>query len=145
MILSIQETPFDVTTELARIPPGAGAIANFIGYVRGDDGLKALHLEYYPGMTEREIARHIERAQSRWPLHWVSVIHRVGTLRPGDPIVFVAVAAKHRSEAFAACEFLMDHLKTKAPFWKEERFQEGSRWVEAKASDDAATERWSEA
>jgi len=143
MTIRIQHEPFDVTTELAKLPEGAGAVASFIGHVRSDDGLTALTLEHYPGMTERQIAGHMADAEARWPLIGVTIIHRVGTLKPGEAIVFVAVAAKHRKEAFAACEFLMDHLKTEAPFWKEERLAEQSRWVEAKASDNAAKDRWS--
>lgn len=118
-------------------------MVSFVGAVRPEPGLEALRLEHYPGMTEREIARHIDEAAARWPLHAAIVIHRVGELRPGEPIVLVAIAAEHRREAFAACEFLMDHLKTKAPFWKEERLQNGSHWVAAKSSDEAAAQRWS--
>lgn len=142
MDIRIQEEPFDTGAELAKLPPGAGAVASFTGYVRGDGGLSSLTLEHYPGMTEREIARHVELAKARWPLLGVVIVHRVGTLLPGEAIVLVAVAAKHRGEAFQACEFLMDHLKTEAPFWKEERLGERSRWVEAKASDDDAKDRW---
>ncbi len=114
----------------------------FTGLVRAGDGLTSLVLEHYPGMTEREITRKIEEAERRWPLLGVSVIHRIGELKPGDAIVLVAVAAVHRAEAFAACEFLMDHVKTSATFWKEERRGAGTAWVEAKASDDQAAERW---
>jgi len=142
MSVRIQYEAFDIAAVLAGLPQGGGAIASFVGYVRGDDGLAALNLEHYPGMTEREIARHIAIAQNRWPLLGVTIIHRVGTLTPGEAIVLVAVAATHRREAFAACEFLMDHLKTEAPFWKEERLDNTSRWVEAKAADDAAKARW---
>lgn len=143
MTIRIQREPFDLTTELAKLPAGAGAVASFIGHVRSDDGLTSLTLEHYPGMTERQIADHVAKAEARWPLLGVTIIHRVGTLTPGEAIVLVAVAAKHRKEAFAACEFLMDHLKTEAPFWKEERLGENARWVEAKASDDTAKDRWS--
>lgn len=142
MDVRIQEAPFDLAAELARLPQGAGAVASFVGSVRGEGGLTALRLEHYPGMTERLILAHLERAKARWPLLGAVIVHRVGVLRPGEPIVLVAVAAKHRREAFAACEFLMDHLKTEAPFWKEERCGEASHWVEAKASDDAARQRW---
>lgn len=117
-------------------------MASFIGHVRPDDGLTALVLEHYPGMTERQIAAHLEAAKKRWPILGAVIVHRVGSLKPGEAIVLVAVAAKHRGEAFQACEFLMDHLKTEAPFWKEERLENTSRWVEAKAGDDAAKERW---
>ena len=140
--IRIQTSPFDAGEELARLPAGAGAIASFIGRVRREPNLMALCLEHYPGMTEREIARHITEAETRWPLLGVVVVHRIGELAPGETIVLVAVAASHRFEAFAACEFLMDHLKTKAPFWKEERLTDASRWVAAKASDDAAAARW---
>ena len=141
-IIRIQAEPFDIAAELAQLPCGAGAVASFIGRVRPGEGLTALCLEHYPGMTEREIARHITEAETRWPLLGVVVVHRFGELAPGETIVLVAVAASHRFEAFAACEFLMDHLKTKAPFWKEERLTDASRWVAAKASDDAAAARW---
>jgi molybdopterin synthase catalytic subunit len=117
-------------------------MASFIGYVRAEGGLTALVLEHYPGMTEREIALQVEEAARRWPLLGVTVIHRVGELKPGEPIVLVAVAAQHRAEAFAACEFLMDHVKTKATFWKQERRGTGTEWIEAKPSDDAAAQRW---
>ncbi len=140
--IRIQSAPFDVAQVLSHLPQGAGAVASFIGHVRAENGLTALVLEYFPGMTEREIARHVEEAQRRWPLLGVTIIHRVGTLLPGEAIVMVAVAAKHRKAAFAACEFLMDHLKTEAPFWKQECRGSDSHWVEAKASDDEARARW---
>jgi len=140
--IRIQTGPFDVGEELARLPAGAGAVASFIGRVRPEEGLTGLCLEHYPGMTEAEIARHVGDATARWPLLAVTVIHRVGELKVGEDIVLVAVAAHHRHEAFAACEFLMDHLKTKAPFWKKERLANTSQWVAAKTSDDAAAARW---
>jgi molybdopterin synthase catalytic subunit len=99
-------------------------------------------LEHYPGMTEKALATLVEEANARWTLLGVTVIHRVGRLLPGDPIVLVAVASSHRGEAFAACEFIMDYLKTQAPFWKKEETDEGGRWVDARASDDAAAARW---
>jgi molybdopterin synthase catalytic subunit len=137
---------FDVAAELAALHTragDAGAVATFTGHVRGEDGLSALILEHYPAMTEREIARHVAEAERRWPLLGVTVIHRVGRLEPGARIVFVAVAARHRRDAFAACEFLMDYLKVHAPFWKQEERNGGStNWVEAKASDDDAAQRW---
>jgi len=142
MDIRIQSAAFDPAEVLRRLPLGAGAVASFIGHVRPEAGLTALVLEHFPGMTEREIARHCEEAQRRWPLLGVTIMHRVGTLAPGEAIVMVAVAAKHRKEAFAACEFLMDHLKTEAPFWKQERLGNNARWVEAKASDDEARARW---
>jgi molybdopterin synthase catalytic subunit len=120
----------------------AGAVASFTGHVRQEEGLTSLTLEHYPGMTEAEIARMAEEAARRWALTGVTVIHRVGTLKPGEPIVLVAVASAHRAEAFAACEFLMDYLKTKAPFWKEETRGGARSWVAAKESDDRAAERW---
>ena len=101
-------------------------------------------LEHYPGMTEKSLAALVDEARSRWTLLDVTVIHRVGRLLPGDPIVLVAVASSHRGEAFAACEFIMDYLKTRAPFWKKEQTAEGARWVEAKTTDDRAAERWQE-
>jgi len=140
--IRIQTGPFDSGEELARLPAGAGAVASFIGRVRAEEGLTALCLEHYPGMSEAEIARHVGDAAARWPLLAVTVIHRVGELKVGEDIVLVAVATQHRHEAFAACEFLMDHLKTKAPFWKNERLADKSQWVAAKASDDAAAARW---
>src|SRR5262249_33319214 len=121
---------------------GVGAVATFTGFVRGDDGLTALCLEHYPGMTEREIGRIAEEAKKRWPLSGLTILHRVGRLTVGERIVLVAVAASHRGAAFAACEFLMDYLKTRAPFWKEEERDGKTSWVEAKASDDSAAERW---
>jgi len=144
--IHLQVEDFDVAEEidaLAREQPAAiGAVATFTGYVRGDDGLTALTLEHYPGMTEREIARIAAAAEKRWPLSGVTIIHRVGRLKVGARIVLVAVASSHRAAAFAACEFLMDYLKTKAPFWKQEERGGDAHWVEAKTSDDAAAERW---
>ena len=141
--ISVQAEPFDVNDELAALAgDGVGAVATFTGYVRGDGGLTAMTLEHYPGMTQREIRRCAEEAASRWPLTAATVIHRVGRLKVGEPIVFVATASSHRAAAFEACEFLMDYLKTRAPFWKQEERPDGKGWVEAKASDDAAAERW---
>jgi len=140
--IRITREPFDPADELKRLPAGAGAMASFTGSVRAENGLTSLTLEHYPGMTEREIARHVAEAGQRWPLQGVTIIHRIGALKPGERIVLVAVAAPHRREAFAACEFLMDYLKAKAPFWKQEATGAGTRWVEAKAEDDAAAERW---
>jgi len=139
--IAVQPERFDVGGEIAALPQ-AGAVASFIGRVRAEDGLSALVLEHYPQMTEREIARQVEEAARRWPLLGVTIIHRIGELKPGEPIVLVAVAAQHRAEAFAACEFLMDHLKTQAPFWKQERRGAQTAWVEAKPSDDKAAQRW---
>jgi len=142
MDICIQTEAFDVGAVLARLPQGAGAVASFIGHVRPEDGLTALVLEHFPGMTESEIARHVATAETRWPLLGVTIIHRVGALLPGEAIVLVAVAASHRKAAFSACEFLMDHLKTEAPFWKKECVGDDARWVEAKDSDDAERARW---
>jgi molybdopterin synthase catalytic subunit len=140
-MIRIGPDDFDAAAELAALG-SAGAVATFTGHVRAEPGLVALTLEHYPAMTEREIARHVEEARSRWPLEGVRIVHRTGRLLPGERIVFVAVAAPHRREAFQACEFLMDYLKTRAPFWKLEERDGGTRWVEAKASDDAAAGRW---
>jgi len=143
--IRIQSEPFDTGAEIAGLSAGrddVGAVASFTGYVRADDGLSEMRLEHYPGMTEREIARHVAEASSRWPLLGVTVIHRVGALKPGEPIVLVAVASSHRAAAFSACEFLMDYLKTEAPFWKEETVGGTRRWVEAKQSDEVAKTRW---
>ena len=141
--IRVQPEPFDVNDELEALKgDGVGAIATFTGYVRGDGGLTAMTLEHYPGMTEREIARCAEEAAIRWPLTATTVIHRIGLLKVGEPIVFVATASGHRAAAFEACEFLMDYLKTRAPFWKQEERPDGKGWVEAKTSDDAAAERW---
>lgn len=127
---------------------GAGAIASFLGQVRDlnlGDAVEGLYLEHYPGMTEHALADICERACRRWSLVALRVIHRHGGLLPGDPIVMVLCAAAHRGDAFAACEFVMDLLKTEAPFWKRERTPEGSRWIEARQDDEAAARRWSAA
>jgi molybdopterin synthase catalytic subunit len=143
--IRIQSEPFDVCAEseaLTKSCADVGALVTFVGLVRRDDGLISLSLEHYSEMTEREIARHVDEARSRWPLLGTTVIHRVGRLEPGDPIVFVGVASSHRNAAFAAAEFLMDYLKTRAPLWKQEERASGNAWVEAKSSDDAAATRW---
>ena len=147
MRIRIQQEDFDVAAELAamRGDRRIGALAAFVGLVRDiNDGaqVQELTLEHYPGMTEKALAQIVEQAQGRWKIMDVKIIHRVGTLRPTDQIVFVAVAGAHRGEAFAACEFIMDYLKTQAPFWKKEQTPEGQRWVDARASDDTAAERW---
>ena len=145
---SIQTADFDVSTELAALRAQdrrVGAVCCFVGLVRDrneGEQVASMELEHYPGMTEKALAALVDDACSRWPLLDVTVIHRVGRLLPGDPIVLVAVASQHRGEAFAACEFIMDYLKTQAPFWKKEETTEGDRWVEARASDDAAAARW---
>lgn len=143
--IHIQSEDFDLNDEieaLSAAQPDVGAVASFVGLVRGDDKLTALTLEHYPGMTEREIARHAEEASRRWPLLGATIIHRVGQLKPGDRIVLVAVASSHRGAAFAACEFLMDYLKTYAPFWKREDRGSQTSWIEARISDDEAAQRW---
>jgi molybdopterin synthase catalytic subunit len=144
----VQEEPFDTGEEIARLEGGGdvGAVVSFIGLCRDEDGaLAALELEHYPGMAEAEIARIAAQAMERWPLRGLTVIHRHGVIRPGEKIVLVVAAARSRAEAFAAAEFLMDYLKTSAPFWKKERHADGSagEWVEAKSEDDAAAARWS--
>ena len=144
-MIRVQEEDFDCGAEidaLCRARADVGAIATFTGHVRADNDLIALMLEHYPAMTEREIARHAAEAERKWPLVGVTIIHRVGRLVPGARIVFVAVAASHRRPAFEACEFLMDYLKVRAPFWKREERADGATWTEAKAADDDAMKRW---
>jgi molybdopterin synthase catalytic subunit len=142
----VQEAAFDLGAEAARLQAGrtdVGGLASFLGICRGDDGLAAMVLEHYPGMTERALTRIAEEACARWPLTGCTVIHRYGRLVPGDPIVMVLTASAHRVAALDSCAFLIDWLKTKAPFWKREEFGGGEeRWVEAKAEDDAAADRW---
>lgn len=142
----VQDAAFDLAAETASLTAGridVGGVATFLGVCRGDDGLAALVLEHYPGMTERAIARIAEQAEARWPLTGCTVIHRTGRILPGEPIVLVVTASAHRAAALEACAFLIDWLKTKAPFWKREEFADRpARWVEAKAEDDAAAERW---
>jgi molybdopterin synthase catalytic subunit len=144
----IQTEAFDVGREIAALTDGrtdVGAVANFVGVVRdGNDGhaVSTMTLEHYPGMTEKALEEICTQAHARWKLIDSRVVHRVGALRPGEAIVLVAVSSAHRGEAFAACEFIMDYLKTRAPFWKKESTVEGTRWVEARASDDQAADRW---
>jgi molybdopterin synthase catalytic subunit len=148
MKILVQREDFDCGAEIenvARGNPKVGAVASFVGLVRdvNDDAtVRTMTLEHYPGMTEREIGKIVEEARGRWDVIDCTVIHRYGELKPNDRIVLVAVASGHRGDAFAACEFLMDYLKTRAPFWKKEKTAEGGRWVEARASDDEAAERW---
>lgn len=147
MSVSVQVEDFDVGAELAalRADPAVGAIASFVGTVRDSNagsGVSSMTLEHYPGMTEKALADIVEQAHARWQLNAVRVIHRVGELFPTDQIVLVAVAGRHRGEAFQACEFIMDYLKTQAPFWKKEVTPEGARWVDARDSDDSAARRW---
>ncbi|KQQ40020.1 molybdenum cofactor biosynthesis protein MoaE [Duganella sp. Leaf126] len=144
----IQTEDFDLTTEVARLRaanPKIGAVVTFVGAVRDlNDGTSVaeLELEHYPGMTEQAIAAIIDQARQRWPTFGALVIHRVGPLKPLDQIVLVAATAAHRGEAFAACEFIIDYLKTEAPFWKKEATPDGARWVDARVSDDAALAKW---
>jgi molybdopterin synthase catalytic subunit len=147
-IVRVQAGDFDSGRELESLTGGrtdVGAVASFIGLVRAsNDGsaVTGLTLEHYPGMTEKALTQICEDAHARWDLLETLVIHRVGPLQPGDRIVLVGVSSSHRGDAFAACEFIMDFLKTRAPFWKREDTPGGSRWVEARASDDSAAERW---
>jgi len=141
----VQRDDFDVGAELAQLGAGASAVCVFVGLVRDlNEGrpVSAMTLEHYPGMTERELARVEQEARVRWPLLDTLVVHRYGRLEPGDRIVLVAVASTHRDAAFDACRFLIDWLKTKAPFWKAEETDAGRRWVAARAEDDAAAGRW---
>lgn len=140
----VETERFDPGIELARLEGlGGGGVASFMGIVRGEGGLSALRLDHYPGMTERALTRIAGDAANRWPLLGLIVIHRHGTLTPGERIVFVGTAARHRGAALEACAFLIDWLKTKAPFWKQEQFADGTtKWVEPRASDDAAASRW---
>jgi molybdopterin synthase catalytic subunit len=146
--IRIQETDFDIAREIAALTKSRtdiGAIVSFSGICRGSEGgdaIAALTLEHYPGMAEAEIARHAETAMSRWPLTGLTVIHRVGRIVPGENIVLVLTASQHRQAAFQAAEFLMDYLKTSAPFWKREETAGGTGWVDAQSSDDAAAARW---
>ena len=148
MKIRVQAEDFDAGREIAALRagnPAIGAVASFIGLVRDindGSGVAAMTLEHYPGMTEKALEKIVEEARGRWEVLGCSVIHRVGRLAPEDQIVLVAVASGHRGDAFAACQFIMDYLKTKAPFWKKEETASGARWVEAKSSDDAAAERW---
>ena len=149
MPVRVQTGDFDIGAEIAamrRGNPKVGAVASFIGVVRDlneGDRVAEMTLEHYPGMTENALEKIVAEARSRWNIYDALVIHRVGTLKPGDQIVLVVVTGAHRGEAFDACEFLMDYLKTRAPFWKKERTPAGARWVDARESDDAAADRWS--
>ena len=143
--IRIQRADFDPGAELAALNDGkgaTGAVASFIGLVRGDDGLIAMTLDHYPGMCESEIAAHAAEARKRWPILALRIVHRVGRLTPGERIVFVGVASSHRHAAFHAAEFLMDYLKTRAPFWKLEERPSGANWVEARSEDDESIKRW---
>jgi molybdopterin synthase catalytic subunit len=148
MPVRVQTADFDVSHEVATLRAGdarVGAVAVFIGMVRDvnqSSEVATLTLEHYPGMTEKALAAIVDDAKSRWNIIEALVIHRVGELKPTDQIVLVAVTGSHRGEAFAACEFIMDYLKTRAPFWKKEQTPSGPRWVDARASDDGAAARW---
>jgi len=147
-IIRLQREDFDAAGEAAHWVRGrsdVGAVVTFTGICRSDEGVVAMTLEHYPDMAEVEIARHVDDAERRWPLKGVTVIHRYGRLLPGENIVLVVVAAEHRGAAFAAAEFLMDYLKTNAPFWKKEERAGGAHWVGAKDGDDAAAARWAPA
>ncbi|MCK9388672.1 MAG: molybdopterin synthase catalytic subunit MoaE [Sulfuritalea sp.] len=167
MSISVQEADFDAGAEIAALSTGrddVGAVASFVGLVRADKATEAkvsagtqsagagetafvaaMTLEHYPGMTEKALEAIVAEARGRWDIFGVRVIHRVGRLLPGDRIVLVAVASSHRHDAFAACEFIMDYLKTRAPFWKKEETPDGGRWVDARESDDHAAGRWNPA
>jgi molybdopterin synthase catalytic subunit len=149
-MISVQTVVFDGGHELNALHAanqGVGAVAGFVGYVRDyNDGaaVAGMYLEHYPGMTEKALEKIVEEARQRWPLLNVKVIHRVGELLPGDPIVFVGIASAHREAAFDACRFIMDYLKTRAPFWKREATPTGERWVDERAGDHTAAARWQE-
>ena len=144
----VQQANFDLSQEIAQLRAGnpkVGAVVGFVGTVRDmNEGLDvaAMELEHYPGMTEKSIEAIVEQARGRWPLSGALVIHRVGPLLPQEQIVLVAVSSAHRGEAFAACEFIIDYLKTEAPFWKKEDTPEGARWVDARDSDETALDKW---
>jgi molybdopterin synthase catalytic subunit len=148
MHIRVQTQDFDLSTEIAALRaanPQTGAVVSFVGTVRDlNDGAKvsAMELEHYPGMTEKALEQIVAQAAKRWPILGATVIHRVGQLQPLDQIVLVAVTAAHRGEAFAACECIMDYLKTEAPFWKKEQTPDGARWVDARVHDDLALAKW---
>lgn len=148
MAVRVQQQAFDPGAEVNAMHAanaGVGAVVNFVGYVRDfNDGreVAGMFLEHAPGMTEKALAKIVVEAEQRWPLLKVEVLHRIGTLQPGEPIVFVGVASAHRQAAFDGCNFIMDYLKTRAPFWKKETTGDGPRWVEGRHSDQQAAERW---
>jgi molybdopterin synthase catalytic subunit len=148
MPIRIQTEDFDLTTEVAKLRAAdrkVGAVCSFIGTVRDmNDGAQVaeMELEHYPGMTEKALEDIVVQAKTRWNIYDALVIHRVGPLKPLDQIVLVAVTSAHRGESFAACEFIMDYLKTQAPFWKKEQTPDGARWVDARSTDDKALEKW---
>ncbi|MES9843620.1 MAG: molybdopterin synthase catalytic subunit MoaE [Candidatus Sedimenticola sp. PURPLELP] len=147
-LIKVQTEPFDIAEVqdgLRADNPAIGAVVSFVGLMRDmneGDQVATMTLEHYPGMTEKELEAIVEEADERWELMGIRVIHRVGDLNPMDPIVIVAVASAHRGEAFQACEFVIDYLKTRAPFWKKEKTPDGERWVDARHSDDDAEARW---
>lgn len=147
-MIAVQTECFDAAEEerrLRRGNPRIGAVVTFLGLMRDineDDEVRTMTLEHYPGMTEKALAAIVDEAEERWNLEGIRVIHRVGELAPEDPIVLVMVASRHRGEAFRACEFVIDYLKTRAPFWKKEQTSEGERWVEARHSDKDAEAKW---
>jgi len=146
--IRVQTESFDIATEQQAMyagQPQVGALVSFVGLMRDineGDQVSRMTLEHYPGMTEKALHAIAEEAAQRWRVQSIRIVHRVGTLRPQDPIVLVAVTSSHRGEAFRACEFLIDYLKTRAPFWKKETTEAGERWVESRASDDKAADRW---
>lgn len=148
MAIRVQVEAFQPGIELEALHAanaGIGAVVGFVGYVRDyNDGneVAGMTLEHYPGMTEKALAGIVEQSRARWPLLGVEIVHRVGLLQPGEPIVFVGTASSHRQDAFDACNFIMDYLKTRAPFWKREDTPEGARWVDGRESDQAAAQRW---
>ena len=148
MAVRVQTDDFDISNEIALLRkdnPRIGAIASFIGVVRDmneGDSVAEMTLEHYPGMTEKSVEEIIAQARARWQMMDALVIHRIGTLKPLDQIVLVVVTSAHRGDAFAACEFIMDFLKTRAPFWKKEQTGSGARWVDARVADDVAAQRW---
>lgn len=148
MTVRVQTAPFDPGAEVSALHAanvGIGAVVGFVGYVRDfNEGreVSGMFLEHYPGMTEKALHKIIAEAEARWPLLRLEVLHRVGALEPGEPIVFVGVASAHRQAAFEACDFVMDYLKTRAPFWKKENTSEGTKWVEGRDSDHNAARRW---
>ena len=147
-MIRIQEVDFDLSAEIANLRKGdrqVGAVLSFLGTVRDMNSGSEVHsmtLEYYPGMTEKALEAIVAQAKARWDIRNTLIIHRVGPLKPEDQIVLVVVTSAHRAEAFAACEFMMDYLKTAAPFWKKEETADGGRWVDARVADDAAMARW---
>ncbi|MFJ3314516.1 molybdopterin synthase catalytic subunit MoaE [Herbaspirillum huttiense] len=150
MPVRVQTADFDLSTEVAQLRlanPRVGAVVSFVGTVRDlNDGaaVSEMELEHYPDMTERALEQIVEQAKARWPIFDALVIHRVGPMQPREQIVLVAVTSPHRGEAFAACEFIMDYLKTQAPFWKKEQTPDGARWVDARESDDTALAKWAQ-